>query len=121
MKYSKDIVTAILAGAALAATGTVSAKPNDQLSVESAAPEKIKTAVAAWKNGERLRGKKEKCYGIALAGENDCGAGSVTSCGGKSTVDFQGNAWAYAPRGSCKFIKTPHGNGSLRALRRNRS
>ena len=43
--------------------------------------------------------------------ENDCAAGAGTSCEGTSTVDFQGNAWTYSPKGSCEFIITPHGPG----------
>ena len=39
---------------------------------------------------------KVKCYGIALAGKNDCAAGPGTSCAGTSTVDYQGNAWTYS-------------------------
>ena len=119
MNLTKDIAAALLTGAALAAASVVSAKPNDQLTVADSAPEKIKTAVASWKEGNRLSGRKDKCYGIALAGENDCAAGPGTSCEGSSTVDFQGNAWTYAPRGSCEFIITPHGSGSLSAVDRN--
>jgi len=55
----------------------------------------------------------EQCYGIALAGENDCAAGPGTSCEGTSTVDYQGNAWTYVPEGTCDSVETPHGNGSL--------
>jgi len=119
MKLSKNIATALLAGAALATAGGASAKPNEQLAVADSAPDKVKTAVASWKDGGRLPGRKDKCYGIALAGENDCAAGPGTSCEGTSTVDFQGNAWTYAPRGSCEFIKTPHGMGALSELDRN--
>lgn len=46
-------------------------------------------------------GAKEKCYGVALAGKNDCAAGPGTSCAGTSTVDYQGNAWKLVPAGSC--------------------
>ena len=119
MKLSKSIATALLSGAALAAAGGASAAPNDQLSVVDSAPDKVKTAFAAWKEGERLGGRQDKCYGIALAGQNDCAAGPGTSCEGTSTVDFQGNAWTYAPRGSCEFIQTPHGTGSLSATDKN--
>lgn len=45
--------------------------------------------------------KNEKCYGVALAGKNDCAAGPGTSCAGTSTVDYQGNAWKYVPAGTC--------------------
>jgi len=44
---------------------------------------------------------KEKCYGISLAGQNDCAAGAGTTCAGTSTVDYQGNAWTLVPAGDC--------------------
>lgn len=44
---------------------------------------------------------KEKCYGISLAGQNDCAAGPGTSCAGTSNVDYQGNAWKLVPAGDC--------------------
>jgi len=46
-------------------------------------------------------GAKEKCYGVALAGKNDCAAGPGTSCAGTSTVDYQGNAWKLVTKGGC--------------------
>lgn len=46
-------------------------------------------------------GAKEKCYGIALAGKNDCAAGPGTSCAGTSTVNYQGNAWKHVAKGQC--------------------
>ncbi len=61
----------------------------------------------------------EKCYGVALAGENDCAAGPGTSCEGTSTVDYQGNAWSLVPAGTCESISLPGGrSGSLDALDR---
>ena len=42
---------------------------------------------------------KVKCYGVALAGQNDCAAGEGTTCAGTSTVDYQGNAWKYVDGG----------------------
>lgn len=44
---------------------------------------------------------KEKCYGVALAGKNDCAAGPGTSCAGTSKVNYQGNAWKYVDAGQC--------------------
>ncbi len=44
---------------------------------------------------------KEKCYGIALAGKNDCAAGPGTTCAGTASVDYQGNAWKLVPTGDC--------------------
>ena len=55
----------------------------------------------------------EKCYGVALAGKNDCKAGAGTSCAGSSKVDYQGNAWTLVKAGTCTQIKTPKGMGSL--------
>ena len=50
---------------------------------------------------------KEKCYGISLAGENDCAAGPGTTCAGTSTVDYQGNAWTLVDAGTCTEIDLP--------------
>ena len=56
---------------------------------------------------------QEKCYGVAMAGKNDCKAGAGTSCAGTAKADYQGNAWKYVPKGTCTTIKTPKGMGSL--------
>jgi uncharacterized membrane protein len=60
---------------------------------------------------------KEKCYGVSLAGKNDCAAGPGTTCAGTSKVDYQGNAWKYVPAGTCTTIKTSKGSGSLTPLK----
>ena len=57
----------------------------------------------------------EKCYGVSLAGHNDCAAGEGTSCAASSTKDYQGDAWTLVPKGTCTTIKTPKGFGSLTA------
>jgi uncharacterized membrane protein len=58
-------------------------------------------------------GAKERCYGIAKAGQNDCMSGPGTSCAGTSRVDYDGKAWKEVPVGTCVTIKTPKGPGSL--------
>ncbi len=70
-------------------------------------------------SSDAFAGGKEKCYGVAKAGENDCKAGAGTSCAGTSKVDYQGNAWKMVPAGTCEKIELP-GNrmGSLKALKR---
>ena len=113
MNLNKQVATALLTGVALACASAVIAKPNAQLKLTAEAPEKVQAEFSVWQEGKSLRGRKDKCYGIALAGENDCKAGAGTSCEGTSTTDFQGNAWTYAPKGSCQFIVTPNGLGSL--------
>ncbi|MDP4993153.1 MAG: DUF2282 domain-containing protein [Marivita lacus] len=62
---------------------------------------------------------KEKCFGVALAGENDCAAGPGTTCAGSSTVDYQGNAWKLVDAGTCVTMeKDGNRMGSLEALDR---
>ncbi len=60
---------------------------------------------------------KEKCYGVAKAGQNDCAAGPGTTCAGTSKTDYQGNAWKFVPKGTCTTIKTPKGTGSLTPIK----
>ena len=60
---------------------------------------------------------KDKCFGISLAGKNDCAAGAGTTCAGTSKKDYAGNAWKYVAKGTCASIKTPKGNGSLVAIK----
>lgn len=61
--------------------------------------------------------KKEKCFGVALKGQNDCAAGPGTTCQGTSTTDFQGNAWKFVQGGTCTSIDLPGGKkGSLKPV-----
>ncbi len=46
--------------------------------------------------------EKDKCFGVALKGKNDCKAGAGTTCAGTSKIDFQGNAWSLVPKGTCE-------------------
>lgn len=50
---------------------------------------------------------KEKCFGVALKGKNDCAAGPGTTCAGTSKTDHQANAWSYVPKGSCEKMASP--------------
>ena len=59
----------------------------------------------------------EKCFGVAMAGKNDCAAGPGTTCAGTAKVDYQGNAWKNVPAGTCASIKTPKGMGSLTPMK----
>lgn len=104
MSNSKKVNSALIAGSIALAVSQVSV---------------IHTAQAAG---------KEKCYGVSLAGQNDCAAGPGTTCAGSSVVDYQGNAWTLVPKGDCeKFgaegatadFELPEGRlGSLEALER---
>jgi uncharacterized membrane protein len=58
----------------------------------------------------------DKCYGVALKGQNDCKAGAGTTCAGTSKIDYQPDAWKYVAKGSCETIKTPKGHGTLEPM-----
>ena len=46
---------------------------------------------------------REKCYGIAKAGQNDCGTARHT-CAGKATKDNAPDDWKYVPKGTCEKL-----------------
>ena len=62
---------------------------------------------------------KEKCFGVAMKGQNDCAAGPGTTCQGTSTIDYQGNSWKFVDGGTCTTMELPGGrHGSPEALTR---
>ena len=101
MSAKNTISSLVLAGAVSTALATLAvAGPLTKAEAEA--------AVAA---------KKEKCFGVALKGQNDCAAGPGTTCQGTSTVDFQGNAWKFVQGGTCTTIELPGGKkGSLKPV-----
>lgn len=75
MKIRQTTITAAAVAAAIAMTG----------------------ASAAYAAGE-----KEKCYGIAKAGQNDCATtDGAHSCAGQAKVDKGTNEWKYVAKGTC--------------------
>jgi uncharacterized membrane protein len=75
------LLTVVLAAAGVACVGGGSAAAQDQ-------PKAAKG--------------KEKCYGVAKAGENGCQSLSGQhTCGGCSTVDYSGENWKWVPMGTC--------------------
>jgi uncharacterized membrane protein len=62
----------------------------------------------------------DKCFGVAMQGQNDCAAGAGTSCAGTSKKDYQGSAWKLVPKGSCEQTASPTsptGFGQLTAFK----
>jgi uncharacterized membrane protein len=101
MSTKLAVTTLVLAGAMSTALATFAA----------AAPLTKAEADAA------IAAKKEKCFGVALKGQNDCAAGPGTTCQGTSTTDFQGNAWKFVQGGTCTNIDLPGGKkGSLKPV-----
>jgi uncharacterized membrane protein len=102
MSAKLNVNAALLAGAvASLLASTVHAAPLTQAEASA--------AVAA---------HKEKCYGVALKGQNDCAAGPGTTCQGTSAMDFQGNSWKFVQGGTCTSIQVPGGgHGSLTPMK----
>ena len=66
---------------------------------------------------DKMAAEMEKCYGVALAGKNDCAAGPGTTCAGTSKADYVGNQWKNVAKGTCTTMKTPKGAGSLEPMK----
>jgi uncharacterized membrane protein len=102
------VVGAFAAAVASLTAPSVSAQGMKPMGHDKKMEKMMKEGAAAIKAG-----KKEKCYGVALKGQNDCEAGAGTTCAGTSTVNYQGNAFKLVAKGTCTTMKTPNGNGSL--------
>ena len=88
--------------------------PSNRVRKDSAASRKARfPAGIASAEPAKPQPNSDKCYGISLAGRNDCAAGPGTSCAGTSTRDYQGNAWKLVDKDTCLKTSTPFGTGSL--------
>ncbi len=48
---------------------------------------------------------KDKCYGVAKAGENDCASAAGThSCAGNAKANYDGQDWKYVAKGTCEKV-----------------
>jgi uncharacterized membrane protein len=56
---------------------------------------------AAQAGDKAEKGDKEKCYGVAKAGQNDCAANGH-SCAGQSKMDMDPTEWKYVAKGECE-------------------
>ena len=81
-------------------------------SVNAALAGSLATAVALLAVPVKADDAKEKCFGVALKGQNDCAAGKH-SCAGLSTVNYDARSFKLVPAGTCTAIKTPKGQGML--------
>ncbi|MBX9459020.1 MAG: DUF2282 domain-containing protein [Rhizobium sp.] len=57
--------------------------------------------------------EQEKCFGVALKGQNDCAAGKH-NCAGHSEVDYDAASFKLVPKGTCVSMETPNGMGMLK-------
>ena len=63
----------------------------------------VTTALASYAT-TTIASEKKKCFGVSLAGENDCAAGPGTTCAGTASVNYQDNAWSLVNAGTCTKI-----------------
>jgi uncharacterized membrane protein len=103
---AKSVSSAVLASAFAAALGSF-ASVSTAGAAEVHTPDNTKAQMAT--------GKFEQCYGVALAGQNDCAAGAH-SCAGTSTVNYDPASFKLVPTGTCTSIKTPNGHGTLKPM-----
>jgi len=76
---------------------------NHKLMLSGALAAVMTVGVVADSDASSKRIKKEKCYGVSLAGQNDCSNIAGThSCAGQSTVDNDPGEWRLVNKGLCK-------------------
>ena len=76
---------------------------NQRAMIAAAAASLMSLSMAA---GSAVAQEKEKCFGIAKAGQNDCANLAGThSCAGQSQVDMDKGEWTYVAKGTCKDLK----------------
>jgi uncharacterized membrane protein len=61
-------------------------------------------AVSAAAQADSPKGATEKCYGIAKAGQNDCGTAKHSCAAQGAKVDGDPNEWRYVPKGTCEKL-----------------
>ncbi len=78
---------------------------NQRAMIAAAAASLLSTALVSTPAWAQESGK-EKCYGIAKAGQNDCANLSGShSCAGQSTLSDDAGEWKYVAKGTCKGLK----------------
>ena len=82
-------------------------KPNDRI-IRGALAGLFALGIAQSALAQDDRPAKEKCYGIAKTGQNDCGT-ATHSCAGKAKKDKAPDEWKYVAKGTCDKV-----GGSLR-------
>ena len=61
------------------------------------------TAFAASHSAAPAAGDKEKCFGVAKAGQNDCASTTgAHSCAGQAKKDNDPNEWKFVAKGTCE-------------------
>lgn len=87
---------------------------NRTLNLALAAAVATAIGMSASAQAQQAGADKEKCYGIALAGKNDCAATGNNSCAGTSKVDHDKGAWKLVGKGTCVATEVTLKDGSKR-------
>jgi uncharacterized membrane protein len=70
----------------------------------------VSAAAFAAQAADDSKAAREKCYGIAKAGENSCASANGThSCAGQAKAAYSGQEFKDVPKGTCEQM-----NGSLK-------
>jgi uncharacterized membrane protein len=80
---------------------------NHRLAISSALASALALGLAGPAAAQDMAAKdKDKCYGIAKAGQNDCANLSAThACAGLAKADNDAADWKYVAKGTCKAMK----------------
>ncbi len=79
---------------------------NQRLVLSSALASVVALGLAGTATAQDKTKDKEKCFGVAKAGQNDCANLSGShSCAGQSKVDNGADEWKYVAKGTCKEMK----------------
>ncbi len=60
----------------------------------------VAAVAASVRHGNSAAVERERCYGIAKAGQNDC-ANAVHSCAKQAQADAESSEWIAVPKGTC--------------------
>jgi uncharacterized membrane protein len=70
--------------------------------------------MSAGAQAQTANADKERCYGISMAGKNDCAATGNNTCAGTSKADFDAKAWKYVAKGTCATMEVTLKDGMKR-------
>jgi uncharacterized membrane protein len=77
---------------------------NKQATIQAAVANLVALGFAATVAAQPVMPKEgtEKCYGVAKAGQNDCGTAKHACAAMGAKVDNDPNEWKYVAKGSCE-------------------
>jgi len=74
---------------------------NTKLILSSAIAGLVALSAAGGAMAQEKKAEKEKCFGIAKKGQNDCGT-AKHSCAGQAGADKAADEWKFVAKGSCE-------------------